>query len=101
VNREKFMNQKQTDLARHALGLPNKRNRSYRNYFTAGFGHNDYDEWMAMVTLGDAVRREKPKGLGGDDLFWLTLDGARQVLRPKETLDLDDFPAPLRVAVVP
>lgn len=39
----------QRELARHALGLPNDRKRSYRNRFIASKGHADFAEWEVMV----------------------------------------------------
>jgi hypothetical protein len=81
----------QIDLARHALGLVRDDTRcSYRNHFVAGNDHADYEEWMKMVEAGAAVRRQV-QGFGGDDLFYLTLDGAKAALRPGEDLDLQDF----------
>jgi len=82
----------QTELARHALGLPNERKRSYRNHFVAGLGHTDFEDWLAMTEAGEARRREKAKFCGGDDVFWLTPTGARLALKAGETLDPEDFP---------
>lgn len=86
------------ELARHALGLPNKMGMSFRNRFVAGEGHDDYADWMQMVANGNAGRRA---GLslpfGGDDLFWLTEEGARFALNKGERLDPEDFPGPSRI----
>jgi hypothetical protein len=90
------MTPNQIELARHALGLPNDGRLSYRNYFTAGPGHPDFHEWMAMVSAGDAIT-EKRSGLGGDHLFWLTLSGARKAMLPGEEIDDSDFPERLRI----
>lgn len=81
------------ELARHALGLPNRTRKSYRNYFTCGPGHRDYANWNTMVDQGYATCRRRSKLYAGDDIFWLTFKGARTALRPRETLDLEDFPA--------
>lgn len=82
----------QIELARHALGLARKP-ISYRNRFVAGIGHSDYDAWLDMVEQGAARRRPGEKlPFGGDDLFHLTLAGAREALKPGETLDPEDFP---------
>lgn len=86
------MTQEQIELARHALGLPNKRSRSYRNHYVAGAGHVDFENWLAMVEAGKAKRQENAPHCGGDDVFWLTPSGAREALRPRETLDPEDFP---------
>jgi hypothetical protein len=87
------MTPKQIELARHALGLPHISRKSYRNRFVAGPGHDDYEEWMAMVASGDAMRRDgKTVCFGGDDLFWLTKKGALEALKHGERLDTEDFP---------
>lgn len=87
------MTPEQRDLARHALGLPNRNNRSYRNRFVTGPGGADYDHWMAMVDAGFAHRRDgKTLPFGGDDLFWLTTAGAVAAKRRNEGLDKEDFP---------
>ena len=83
----------QIELARHALGLPNKRRQSYRNYFVAGKGHEDYPAWLQMVEQGDARRYDGTKvHFGGDDLFTLTIAGAEKALQRGERLDPEDFP---------
>lgn len=86
------MTPEQIELARHALGLPNKRNTSYRNRFVAGPDHPDYDNWMQMTADGNSFRQIRPKILGGDDYFYLTLIGATLALKPGESLDREDFP---------
>lgn len=89
------MTPKQIDLARHALGLPNKRNFSFRNHFVAGKRHDDHAEWMAMVADGDATRRDGAKlSFGVDDIFHLTISGARKAILKGERLDLEDFATP-------
>jgi len=88
------MTPKQIDLARHALGLDGRRTHSYRNCYVVGAGAPDYEDWKQMVAAGDATRRDGAKlPYGGDDLFHLTLQGARKALLPAETLDREDFPA--------
>lgn len=79
----------QRELARHALGLPNDRNVSYRNHFCAGTNHPDYANWEAMVAQGDAVKRTVPH-FGGDDMFHLTLQGALAARESKEHLSAED-----------
>jgi hypothetical protein len=86
------MTPRQIDLARHALGLPNKAGRSYRNRFVAGEGHTDYPNWTAMVEAGHAKRRKSGALADSDDLFLLTEAGARAALKPGERLDPEDFP---------
>jgi hypothetical protein len=86
------MTLRQIELARHALGIAHPgTKRSYRNHFSCGPGHVDYDEWVKMASDGNAVQR-KVRGFGGDDLFHLTPAGAMAALRPGESLDHEDFP---------
>ncbi|MDI9847337.1 hypothetical protein QM467_04590 [Rhodoblastus sp. 17X3] len=87
------MSPEQRELARHALGLPNPRRKSYRNHFVTGPGGDDYAIWMAMVGEGYARRRAGNELTGGDDLFTLTQTGAEAALNAHEKLDAEDFPA--------
>ena len=82
----------QITLARHALGLPNRESRSYRNRYCAGKGHTNYAAWKAMVAAGLATVRQNEGGLGGQDTFSLTLAGATAALQKGETLCPEDFP---------
>ncbi|MBY0355528.1 MAG: hypothetical protein K2Q12_07335 [Rickettsiales bacterium] len=75
----------QKELARRALGLPNKQKWSYRRHFVVGPGSEHYESWMAMVAAGEAT-------LSGDDLFHLTRAGAHAALEKGETLCPEDFP---------
>jgi hypothetical protein len=84
-----MMTETQAKLARHALGLPNKKNTSYRNRFCTGPGSPDYPEWQAMVAEGNAVEGIGPL-LGGDSMFYLTLKGALAVRGPKEHISRED-----------
>lgn len=86
------MTPEQIELARHALGLGNGRRISFRNHFVTGPGHSDYDNWIAMVAAGDAVRRKGSELSGGDDIFYLTPSGATAALRQRERLDPENFP---------
>ena len=79
----------QRELARHALGLPNSKNISYRNHFCVGAGGDDHAEWEAMVAAGLAVKRTGPNW-GGDDMFHLTLNGALAARGKKEHLSEED-----------
>lgn len=81
----------QRGLARHALGLPNKRKQSYRNYFVTGEGSTDHPHWVAMAEAGFARRRKALRIYGGDDLFRLTKEGATAALDKGERLDPEDF----------
>ena len=82
----------QRDLARHALGLPNRRKQSYRNSFITGPGSIDYDAWMAMVGMRAAVQHAGSPLTGGDPCFVLTRGGAEMALNDGEKLDPEDFP---------
>jgi hypothetical protein len=86
-----MMTQEQRELARHALGLPNQRNTSYRNHFVTGEGSSDYPHWIKMVEAGYAKRRAGSPLTGGDDLFWLSRKGAELALKGFETLCQEDF----------
>lgn len=80
-------------LARHALGLDGRRAVSYRNRYVTGPGAADYPVWLSMVAEGLAERRDgRTLPYGGDDLFWLTRDGAEMALKDGERLCPEDFP---------
>ena len=83
------MTPKQRELARHALGFPNKKNVSYRNHFCTGVGGDGYDDWQDLVSQGLAVKQTSSLW-GGDDMFYLTLDGALMARDPKEHLSQED-----------
>ncbi len=84
-----MMTSRQREMARHALGLPNSRNMSYRNHFCIGPQGDGYQDWLDMVVLGYAVQRTGPHW-GGDDMFHLTLKGALLAREPKEYLSPED-----------
>jgi hypothetical protein len=79
----------QLELARHALGFPNKKNMSYRNHFCIGPGGDGYEEWKDLVSKGLAVKRTGPNW-GGDSMFHLTLEGALMTRGPKEHISRED-----------
>lgn len=88
------MTPEQRLLARHALGLPNDRNRSYRNrFFTAIYG-DTRNRWVEMVEAGWA--EVQPVGIVPDErhrfLFSLTTAGALLALDAGESLCQEDFP---------
>lgn len=85
------MDRHQRELARHALGLPNKRRTSYRNRFATDAGL-DNEAWRRMVTDGLAGMRPGVEWMGGMDAFWLTTKGAKMALNPQERLSREDFP---------
>lgn len=79
----------QREMARHALGFPNRKKTSYRNHYCVGPGDFGYDDWLDLVAKGLAVRRTGPNW-GGDDMFYLTLKGALMVREAKEHLSQED-----------
>ena len=83
------MTDKQKELARHALGLPNKFNMTYRNHFCVDKGNADYAEWEDLVAKGLATRTSGGQNWVGD-FFYLTLDGARAALLSNEHLSPED-----------
>jgi len=80
----------QRELARHALGLPNKKKESYRNHFCTGPGSTDFDDWEDLVAKGLATKRTNGPW-GGDHMFYLNLKGALMACGPKERLSREDF----------
>jgi hypothetical protein len=83
------MNEKQRDMARHALGFPNAKNQSYRNHYSIGPGSEGHSDWEELVSQGLAVKHTS-KLWGGDDMFHLTLKGALMVRGPKEHVSRED-----------
>lgn len=84
------MNTAQRRMARHALGLPNLRGRSYRNRYVLTYKPTtSFNQWDDMVNAGEA---ERTKPIRGQVRFWLTAVGAKAALDPGETLDPEDFP---------
>lgn len=49
------LTERQRELMRHALGLSQKK-ESYRNYFAAAPGTDDFHEWVNMQLSGAAMR---------------------------------------------
>ena len=94
------MTPRQIELARHALGLPNRRGVAYRNHFVAGHGHSDFEEWNEMVSRGLATVRRAVKTIGGQDFFRLTIHGACPALKWGESLDPEDFPIAAQFGIV-
>jgi hypothetical protein len=80
---------KQRDMARHALGLPNKKNTTYRNHYCIGPDGDGYKDWEDLVAHGLAVKAGGGAQWAGD-FFYLTLNGAREMLLPKEHIGRED-----------
>lgn len=83
------MTPEQRKMARHALGLPNERNATYRNRYFAAAGTSKEDAWNDLVAQGLAERGDGIRNIG----FGLTVAGARMVLEPPEFLCHEDFPS--------
>lgn len=86
------MTKKQQKMARHALGLPNNNNLSYRNHFCANKESPEYQEWEELVAKGLATKRLMGAEWCGD-YFYLTPDGAKSVLLPHESISREDAEA--------
>ena len=83
------LTKRERELARHALGLPNQWQQSYRNRFVAANVPGDYDVWLSLKDKGAA----SSMGAGaGKTYFWLTFEGAKAALENGERLDTEDFP---------
>lgn len=87
------MTPEQIKLARHALGLPNEKGRSYRNRFDVPPAHPSHALWWAMVQAGDAESVPSRRGAPqlSNDRFRLTLVGAGKAVAPGEKIDPEDF----------
>lgn len=85
------MNEIQKQIARHALGLPNKNKKSYRNGYATYASMSQYLEWSDMVAKGLAVQSKQPVPTSGIITFHLTEAGALLALESGETLDPEDF----------
>lgn len=81
---------RERELARHALGLPNEKRRSYRNRYYVGADTPTGRQWCELVARDLAILVRAPKVLC--DHFHLTRAGAEAVLEAGETLDEEDFP---------
>jgi hypothetical protein len=93
ADRPILMSDRQIELARHALGLRPGRLVTYRNHFCAGPGHDDFEEWEAMVAAGFARKRTSAMLPPGDVMFHLTRAGAEMALKTGDVLNLEDWPA--------
>ncbi len=78
----------QRKLARHALGLPNKQRRTYRNHYLGAHKAAEPD-WDALVAAGMATSRPFNTC---DTMYHLTRAGAVLALEGGEKLDKEDFP---------
>jgi len=79
------MTPKQRNLARHALGLPNKEKMAYRNHYCIGADSPDYPQWEGLVLKKMAVKSHGGENWSGD-FFYLTFSGAKAALWGDEHL---------------
>ena len=79
----------QLSMARHALGLPNDKNTSYRNHYCAAPESPEHDLWEDMVAKGFAIKRINRK-LWVGDMFFLTLSGGLAARLPGEHLSREE-----------
>ena len=84
----------QLALARHALGLPNKRRVSYRNRYCLYGKGEPWLAWMGLVSKGLATYDDDGViTVNGPRLFFsLTRKGAEAALKRGERLCPEDFP---------
>lgn len=85
------MSDRMRDLARHALGLPNARRRTYRNHFCTGEGDANWHEWMMMTAAGFATKHNPSWIHAGNSMFRLTRAGANAALDTSEQLCAEDW----------
>jgi hypothetical protein len=85
------MNDRQIYLGRHALGLPNRKQLSSRNWYSVHLSHPDYLEWIQMVNKGNAIGFYDSRGTEGYRSFRLTKEGATACLLAREKLSPEDF----------
>lgn len=78
----------QREMARHALGLPNRQKRSFRNRYSVAKGTPKHRAWMDLVHRGYALILS---GVPLDE-FTLTRAGADTALERGESLCPEDFP---------
>ena len=82
----------QRKMARHALGLPNRDKRSYRNRYVATEGPaGTLAAWQGLVKAGLAVELTKHR-VGQNRSYVLTPAGAQAAIDPGEALCPEDFP---------
>ena len=80
------MTDRQRELSRHALGLPNDRRVTYRNRFIVGPGMTNFQEWEDLAEKGLAVKSAGETA----NCYQLTLAAARMVLHKNERICRED-----------
>lgn len=83
------------ELMQHALGISERNRTPYRNYFLAGDGHSDNEEWEKLVSDGFATSRPAPDFAGGGTLYHVTEKGEYAALsalpEPKKRTRYDEY----------
>ncbi|EAA6139654.1 hypothetical protein DUU50_12070 [Salmonella enterica subsp. enterica serovar Corvallis] len=83
------------ELMQHALGIGERCRIPYRNYFLAGDGHTDNEEWKKLVADGCATSRPAPDFVGGGTIYHVTDKGEAKAIsalpEPKKRTRYDDY----------
>lgn len=87
---ESMLTPEQVTLGRHALGLPNCANKTYRNRYFADASVASVPVWREMVARHAATEQPAETYI----LFRMTKVGAEACLLPGERLCEEDFPCP-------
>jgi hypothetical protein len=83
------------ELMQHALGIGERCRTPCRNYFLAGDGHTDNEEWKKLVADGCATSRPAPDFVGGGTIYHVTDKGEAKAIsalpEPKKRTRYDDY----------
>lgn len=83
------------ELMQHALGISERNRTPYRNYFLAGEGHTDNENWKELVSDGFATSRPAPDFAGGGTLYHVTEKGEAAAIsalpEPKKRTRYDEY----------
>ncbi|QLR72695.1 hypothetical protein HV337_09180 [Citrobacter freundii] len=83
------------ELMQHALGIGERCRIPCRNYFLAGDGHTDNEEWKKLVADGCATSRPAPDFVGGGTIYHVTDKGEAKAIsalpEPKKRTRYDDY----------
>ena len=83
------------ELMQHELGISERNRTPYRNYFLAGEGHADNEQWKELVSGGFATSRTAPDFAGGGTLYHVTEKGEATAIsalpEPKKRTRYDEY----------
>lgn len=82
---------RELEVGRHALGFNGRQKESFRNYFLAGIGHDDFRVWQGLVEKGLAKDYGEQKATRGAHMFCLNRMGALLCLKYGEKLERNWF----------